>query len=283
MAWTTIGLAAAAGFGAVVAENKVFAVIISGVTGLVCTLIAARHTRAAVSSSLILVIFTIYVGHPKPTDAVFSGIVLILLGGFLQTLSCIVMRSLFKRRYQPRQVMHQSEGIAPSNASGINLRHAIRLSIILMVATAISETSGEAHQYWLPMSVAWMSRVTLDDTFNRVIHRLLGTLLGLGAISLILQFRDLYYNDWLVVSLLGGGLSIAYNWVNYAAAVIGGTLWIIAAFAILGDPVINTLVERMLETSLAAALVLGAAWIDHGMNGTLSVEACSDAVQRNET
>ena len=144
-----------------------------------------------------------------------------------------------------------------------------------MVATAISETSGEAHQYWLPMSVAWMSKVTLDDTLNRVTHRWLGTLIGLGAIALILQVSTLNNKDWLLISLLGAAVLIAYIWVHYAAAVVGVTLWIIAAFAMVGDPVVHTLAERLLDTSLAAALVLGAEWLDQGMNRTIS------AVKRN--
>ena len=272
MAWTTLGLAASAGVGAVVAGNTVLAVLSSGLAGLVCTLMAARYASAAVPSLLILVMFTIYVGHPKPTDALLSALALILLGGFLQTLACIVMRSLVKSRHQPLQVRPQSKVIHPSNAKDLHLRHGIRLAIVLMVATAISETGGEAHQYWLPMSAAWMSRVTLDDTLNRVIHRWLGTLIGLGAIGLILQVSTLNNKDWLLISLFGAALLIAYIWVHYAAAVVGVTLWIIAAFAMLGDPVVHTLAERLLDTSWAAALVLAAAWLDQGMNRSISVE-----------
>ena len=275
MAWTTLGLAASAGVGAVVAENTVLAVLISGLAGLVCTLMAARYAQTAVPCLLILVMFTIYVGHPKPTDALLSALALILLGGFSQTLACIVMRFLVKSRHQPLQVRPQSNVVHPSNAKDLHLRHAIRLAIVLMVATAISKTSGGTHQYWLPMSAAWMSKVTLDDTLNRVIHRWLGTLIGLGAIGLILQVSTLHNKHWLLISLMGAALLIAYIWVHYAAAVVGVTLWIIAAFAMVGAPVINTLSERLLDTSLAAALVLGAVWLDQGMNRTIS------AVKRN--
>ena len=275
MVWTTLGLAASAGFGALVAENTVLAVLISGLAGLVCTLMAARYAETAVSSLLILVMFTIYVGHPKPTDALLSALALILLGGFSQTLACIVMRSLVKSRNQPLQVRPQSNAIHPSNAKDLHLRHGIRLAIVLMVATAISKTSGGTHQYWLPMSAAWMSKVTLDDTLNRVIHRWLGTLIGLGAIGLILQVSTLHNKHWLLISLTGAALLIAYIWVHYASAVVGVTLWIIAAFAMVGAPVVNTLTERLLDTSLAAALVLGAAWLDQGMNRSIS------AVKRN--
>ena len=59
---------------------------------------------------------------------------------------------------------------------------------------------------------------------------------------------------------------------GHAAAVVGVTLWIIAAFAMVGDPVVHTLAERLLDTSWAAALVLAAAWLDQGINRSISVE-----------
>ena len=72
MAWTTLVLAASAGVGAVVAENTVLAVLISGLAGLVCTLTAARYARTTVPSLLSLVMFTIYVcllfTSPSPRD-----------------------------------------------------------------------------------------------------------------------------------------------------------------------------------------------------------------------
>lgn len=50
--------------------------------------------------------------------------------------------------------------------------------------------------------------------------------------------------------------------MHYAAAVVGVTIWIIAAFALVGDPVIDTLWNRMLDTTIASAIVLMAVWID---------------------
>ena len=55
---------------------------------------------------------------------------------------------------------------------------------------------------------------------------------------------------------------IAYIWVHYATAVVGVTLYVMAAFAMAGDPVDNTIIYRMLDTTIAAALVVGTAWID---------------------
>ena len=54
--------------------------------------------------------------------------------------------------------------------------------------------------------------------------------------------------------------------MHYATAVVGVTIWIVAAFALAGDPVANSISNRMVDTSIAAALVLLAMWIDPHAN-----------------
>lgn len=261
MAWSSLGLALGAGLGAVVAENAALAVLMSGAMGWICTWIAAHNARTALSGLLTLVVFTIYVGYPGPTEAVLAQMSLILLGSWVQTLACIVVRSVTKRRHHPRGPGPRLIDIGQWQSS-LHLRHGIRLAITLMAATALSESSGWAHQYWLPMSVAWMSKVNLNGTSRRVLHRLLGTLLGLSGIGFLAHEMKLQGDAWLPVSVLGAGMLIAYIWVHYATAVIGVTLYVVAAFAMVGDPVDDTIIKRMLDTTMAAALVTSAAWID---------------------
>ena len=262
MAWTTTWLMVAAGFGAAIGENTPLAVIASGAMGLICASAASRDQRTAVTSLLTLVVFTIYVGYPGPIVPALQDMGLILLGGVIQTLVCSVVRAF-------QQVKHERLCIPPIwrhlrtfRTSDAHVRHGIRLAITLMVATAISESTGLPHQYWLPMSVAWMSRAQLNSTCQRVLHRLFGTLLGLGFIALVVRWIGPQGAHWLPLSLLGAGILIAYVWVHYAAAVVGVTIWIIAAFALVGDPVIDTLWNRMLDTTIASAIVLMAVWID---------------------
>ena len=270
MAWSSAGLALGAGLGGIVAENAPVAVLMSGAMGLICTLIAAHSTRTALSGLLSLVVFTIYVGYPGPTEAVLAQMGLILLGSWIQILICIVVRSLTNRQHQPREQRPRFIDIDQWQ-SGIHQRHGIRLAITLMLATALSESSGWAHQYWLPMSVVWMSKVNLVITSSRVMHRLLGTMVGLSGIGLLTHGMTLHGDEWLPVSVLGAALLIAYIWVHYASAVVGVTLYVMAAFAMAGDPVDKTIIYRMLDTTIAAALVMGVAWIDQRLQQGLQV------------
>ena len=63
--------------------------------------------------------------------------------------------------------------------------------------------------------------------------------------------------------------------MHYATAVVGVTIWIVAAFALVGDPVAKSISNRMIDTTIAATIVLLAVWIDSraidsflGWNGT---------------
>ena len=266
MAWTTSWLTLAAGFGAAVGEDAPLAVLASGAMGLICASAATHHKRTAVTSLLTLVVFTIYVGYPGPMVSALHDMGLILLGGLLQTLGCAVVLACQQVKHERLRIPPLWTDLKAFNPSDLHVRHGIRLAITLMVATAISESTGWSHQYWLPMSVAWMSRAQLPSTCNRVVHRLLGTLLGLGCIELVVRWSNPQGADWLPLSLLGAGLLIAYVWVHYATAVVGVTIWIVAAFALVGDPVANSISNRMIDTTIAATIVLLAVWIDARAN-----------------
>ena len=266
MAWTTSWLTLAAGFGAAVGENAPLAVLTSGAMGLICASAATHHTRTAVTSLLTLVVFTIYVGYPGPMVSALHDMGLILLGGLIQTLGCSVVRACQQVKHEQLCIPPLWTNLKAFHPSDVHVRHGIRLAITLMLATAISESTGWPHQYWLPMSVAWMSKAQLPSTCNRVAHRLLGTLLGLGGITLVVRWINPQGADWLPLSLLGAGILIAYIWVHYATAVVGVTIWIVAAFALVGDPVANSISNRMIDTTIAAAIVLLAVWIDSSAN-----------------
>ena len=58
------------------------------------------------------------------------------------------------------------------------LRHAIRIAVVFGVAMAIAQSLGIDHGYWLPMTVAWVSRPALGETTVKVTARVAGTLVG---------------------------------------------------------------------------------------------------------
>ncbi len=255
MLWTTAGLMAAAFLGQSLSDLTLLAIIVTAPVAFLTGVIGARGRRAAVGGLLALVIFSIYVGIPVPLQDAPTTVLLVGLGGVTQTIVTIAMGVLRGQHREPSSVEPKK--------SGWNrpfVIHGIRLAIVMVIATAISENISLPHPYWLPMSVAWMSKPDTDGTVDRVMHRLAGTVLGLTAMGIIdVIFRP--SGGYLVVSLIGAAITIAFIWVNYAVAVTGVTVWIVAIFAMVGDPVSSTIDLRLLATVAAAALVLAGAFV----------------------
>ena len=51
------------------------------------------------------------------------------------------------------------------------LRHALRLTVTFAAAVALSWWLDLPHPYWLPMTVAWISKPAQSDTTTKVIAR----------------------------------------------------------------------------------------------------------------
>ena len=272
MLWTTGWLMAAAAVGIVLSETPLLAVLVTAPVAFAAGAAGLLSPRAAVIGLLTLVIFAIYVGVPEGLDDAPTTAALIGLGGLIQTAVCVaVSLAQWGRRegssmWSALRTAQDIEPIWPrlrrfTTSPGAFLSHATRLMIVMVIATAISESVAVPHQYWLPMSVAWMSKPDLNGTVARVIHRLVGTALGLiGIGAMVIVFRP-QGAQFVSIAIIGAALAIAFIWVNYATAVAGVTIWVMALFAMVGDPVVETMGLRMGATVLAAGMVLFATWV----------------------
>ena len=272
MLWTTLWLMVAAALGNGIADYAVAVVLVTAPVAFIAGLAGIAGSRAGVIGLLSLVIFTIYAGVPVPLDDAGHTAALIGLGGLAQTSVCVLASLVQARRTSDRPLLshlralqvadHPPLALSTLTTSGRPfLVHAIRLTVVLVVATAISEATPIPHQYWLPMSVAWMSKPDHDGTTNRVLHRVVGTILGLGVIGLLDFLLSPAPYGFAVISVFGAAVTIGFIWMNYATAVTGVTVWIMALFAMVGDPILETMGLRLLATLAAAGLVLLAFWV----------------------
>jgi uncharacterized membrane protein YccC len=135
------------------------------------------------------------------------------------------------------------------------VEHAIRLSIAFGVATLVSVIIAAEHTYWLPMTVAWVTKPDLAGTVNRIAMRVLGTVVGLlvfGGIAILTT------NPYVLaaVAALAAYLLVAYIWANYPIAVVGVTIFVIALLQLsVGEP-ITDMVARLVATLAAGLWVL---------------------------
>lgn len=261
MLWTTLWLMVGVFLGSVVSNSVWFAIALSLPVAFIAGAAGYRGPRAAVAGLLALVVFTIYSGTPVPLDDAFTSAALMGLGGLSQFLIAVIACVILGRHRIPRQPEVGVPLTSLFNGNRMFLTHAIRLAIVIGIATAISELISMPHQYWLPMTVAWMSKPDPHGTVNRVIHRIAGTLIGVVIIGGVDFFISPGTWGFYTLSMIGAAIAVAFIWVNYATAVIGVTMWVIGLFALLSDPVAETLVLRIVLTVAAGVMVLIAAMV----------------------
>jgi hypothetical protein len=272
MLWATLWLMGAAALGNIVSDYSLVVILVTAPVAFFSGIAGIAGPRAAVIGLLSLVLFTVYAGVPVPLDDARTTAALIGLGGLLQTVVCVIVSLIQLARTSPMPMWSHLQALQATDHPPFALTtlrgsgrpfliHAIRLMIVIVIATAISEATALPHQYWLPMSVAWMSKPDQDGTTTRVIHRVAGTALGLATIGVADVALRPGPMGFAVISFIGAAIAIGFIWVNYATAVIGVTIWVMGLFAMVGDPVTETMGLRLAATVAAAALVLLAFWL----------------------
>lgn len=145
-----------------------------------------------------------------------------------------------------RAALHWSDG---------GFQHALRLCAAIAIATVVAVLLPVEHSYWIPLTVAWITRPDLGGTVTRVAMRVAGTLLGVGV-------------AWLVAPHLGGDISFAivvgagaftisaFVAANYPLAVAGITTMVLVLLGSVGEPVRSMVPDRFVDTLIAAGIVL---------------------------
>ena len=141
------------------------------------------------------------------------------------------------------------------------MRHAIRLAALIAIATALSKVDGFPHGYWLPMTIAWISRPDFAGTAVKTFARVLGTLAGLFAVVLVVTLFG--SSPWVIVPTLVVTAMCVYAFAipNYTIMTAGITAYIVALFVFAGDPLREDVPARAIATFGAALLVLIGAYV----------------------
>ena len=140
-------------------------------------------------------------------------------------------------------------------------RHAIRLAAVVAIATVLSKVHGFPHGYWLPMTIAWISRPDFSGTAVKTVARVLGTLVGLFAVVVVVGL--LGTSPWVIVPVLVVSATCVFMFVvpNYTIMTAGITAFIVAIFVFDGDGLREDVPARAVATFGAALLVLVAAYV----------------------
>lgn len=272
MLWTTLWLMGAAFFGGLVSDISLVAVIVSGLVAFGAGLAGAAGPRAAVAGVLALVVFIVFAGAPQLPEAALDSALLLGLGGALITAVTVLPRLIGTRG----AIAVVPESTTPTwlrirehlQTRDAFLRHAVRLGILIPVASMIAIASGFPHAYWLPMTIAWVTKPDIAGTVTKVAARVLGTVIGLTvAAILLLVFEVSGYAAGMVVAV-AGGVAVAFVWANYAVGVAGVTVLVVVMFSFDDRSVPEDLALRMLATVIAAVMAIAASYVWRGDSPT---------------
>lgn len=140
----------------------------------------------------------------------------------------------------------------------VAINHAIRYSVTLAAALAVTQVWRQSHLYWLPLTVAIVLRADFATTAIRGAGRLLGTLLGVGLASAVLVGFHPSPNWLSALTLFATWFCFALIQPNYALYSVAITLYVVFSVSSAGVSHHGLALMRLLATLAGSALSVAA-------------------------
>jgi uncharacterized membrane protein (TIGR01666 family) len=133
-------------------------------------------------------------------------------------------------------------------------RHAVRLTVALMVGYIVSLLFPLGHGYWILLTIVVIIKPAYSITTRRNIQRLIGTVAGgsLGFLSLYL-IHD--HTALFIIMLLAMIVSYSFLKLQYAVSAAAITVYVLLSFYFLSPAgYTHVLTERLLDTFIGSAI-----------------------------
>jgi len=259
MSWSALWLAIGATIGGLASSTGYWQLLIVAAMSVGCGYAGALGGTGLGNGSLVLVMYAVFAGAPMSDRSAITTGLLVLIGGLVTIVTSVVMYAIGARE-QMRERPLKPESVSSRlrnhlHLHDVNLRHGVRLAVVMVVATAIAHSLHWPHEYWIPMTVAWVARPGRYLTLERTWHRVLGTLIGIViVVCLMMTSGDSPY-ELAVLAAAGATLTLIFVRANYAIAVAGITIAVMSLFAIEGQSVEMNAPYRMWATVIAGVLL----------------------------
>ncbi|GCF09537.1 hypothetical protein KDI_31010 [Dictyobacter arantiisoli] len=143
-------------------------------------------------------------------------------------------------------------------------RHAIRLAVTLMFATALYRNPAFpiGRGYWIVLSAFLVLKPDLKTTFTRGIARTLGTLFGAVITTLLISLLRPSLEVLVVLEIIFAYLAFSALFFNYAIFSMFTTVEVVILLAFVTPQPLITVADRAIDTLLGGvlALVIFAIW-----------------------
>lgn len=132
-------------------------------------------------------------------------------------------------------------------------RHAVRLSIVVVFCIALIESLGLPLGYWILLTAVFVCQPNYSATKVRLKQRVVGTLAGVLAGSLVPYFTP-SLETRLAVVVLSSTLFFFFRTNKYSYSTFFITIQAVVSFSIAGIDVAEALPMRLLDTVIGAAV-----------------------------
>ncbi len=140
-------------------------------------------------------------------------------------------------------------------------RHAIRLTLCIVIGTAIANAFSLQRSYWLAMTIALVLKPDFGSTFSRGVLRLAGTYVGLVLATVLFHF----ISPALPVRVLCIGILVfaqrSVGRANYGILVVAISAVVVFMLSLTGIPPKDVVAARALNTTIGGALALAIYWV----------------------
>ncbi len=185
---------------------------------------------------------------------------LVLAGGLLQMIFIVSFWQISGFVSPPFGGPSEADEVATLEAAmqvGWRQRiQALRAALILGIAAALYRWLATPNAYWIPMTAAIVMKGTLQQTFQRGLARIVGTLAGAALATLLAAI--LRPDPWVLAALvvLFTGLSYLMIYVNYVTFAVCLTAYVVFLLALAGLPESAVIAHRSMSTILGGAIAL---------------------------
>jgi uncharacterized membrane protein (TIGR01666 family) len=135
-----------------------------------------------------------------------------------------------------------------------HFRHAIRVTLALLLGYAISLFLTLGHGYWILLTILTIMKPAYSITKQRNISRLLGTLTG-GVTGFLIIY--LIQNQTALFIVMVAAMIVAYSFlrINYFTGVAGITVYVLLSLSFLSPKSLHAALEdRVIDTLIGSAI-----------------------------
>jgi hypothetical protein len=259
MLWATLWLTVATALGGIGSLNLTILMLIAIPVTAACGYAGVLGGRAAIAGVLALVTFSAFTFTPMSSEGIVQATLLVAAGALIQTVGTVIAVAI----REPKALLAHDPSpplrhriIGHTGLQDDFVRHAIRLIIAMEIAFSLQYVFSDIHSVWIPITVAWVTTPDRHGTATKSIGRIIGTLAGVVLVLLAGWLTGNSDAMLVVVFALSSFLALVMLRVNYSIAVVGVTGFMLALFAMAGDNLDVLGVDRVIDTLIAAVIVI---------------------------